>query len=156
MHCFAIRFDNFVIILIIAVWNWKDHSIRYQYAGNSGPALVLAHGLEQTELLEAWIQPRSLSSYSWLQKSQGIAIHSLFAAQDTSSPVVAWKLPSIINLLQPQIHLLQRLPAPTYCGKLPPAADSLLLFPLGFCCCCSFSWLVLIKAINDENSRRER
>ncbi|KAG5227525.1 hypothetical protein IMY05_016G0003800 [Salix suchowensis] len=30
------------------VWNWKGHSIRYQYAGNSGPALVLAHGLEQT------------------------------------------------------------------------------------------------------------
>lgn len=50
MHCFAIRFDNFVIILIIAVWNWKGHSIRYQYAGNSGPALVLAHGLEQTGL----------------------------------------------------------------------------------------------------------
>ncbi|KVI00255.1 Alpha/beta hydrolase fold-1 [Cynara cardunculus var. scolymus] len=26
------------------VWNWKGYSIRYQYAGNSGPALVLVHG----------------------------------------------------------------------------------------------------------------
>jgi len=54
MHGFAILFDNFVIFgvslnsravfLIIAVWNWKGHSIRYQNAGNSSPALVLAHG----------------------------------------------------------------------------------------------------------------
>ncbi|XP_076924838.1 pheophytinase, chloroplastic-like [Bidens hawaiensis] len=26
------------------MWNWKGYSIRYQYAGNSGPALVLVHG----------------------------------------------------------------------------------------------------------------
>ncbi|KAI5653073.1 hypothetical protein M9H77_30260 [Catharanthus roseus] len=25
-------------------WNWKGYSIRYQYAGSSGPALVLVHG----------------------------------------------------------------------------------------------------------------
>ncbi|KAM5582283.1 hypothetical protein ABKV19_002606 [Rosa sericea] len=25
-------------------WNWKGYSIRYQHAGNSGPALVLVHG----------------------------------------------------------------------------------------------------------------
>jgi hypothetical protein len=35
------------------------------------------------ELLEAWTQPRSLPSYSWLQKSQGIAMHNLFVAQIT-------------------------------------------------------------------------
>ncbi|KAJ0686748.1 putative haloacetate dehalogenase [Helianthus annuus] len=26
------------------MWNWKGYSIRYQCAGNSGPALVLVHG----------------------------------------------------------------------------------------------------------------
>lgn len=26
------------------MWNWKGYSIRYQYAGSSGPALVLIHG----------------------------------------------------------------------------------------------------------------
>lgn len=25
-------------------WNWRGYSIRYQFAGNSGPALVLVHG----------------------------------------------------------------------------------------------------------------
>uniref|UniRef100_A0A2P2KC25 Uncharacterized protein MANES_15G108100 n=1 Tax=Rhizophora mucronata TaxID=61149 RepID=A0A2P2KC25_RHIMU len=27
-----------------STWNWKGYSIRYQYSGNSGPALVLVHG----------------------------------------------------------------------------------------------------------------
>ncbi|KAF9686507.1 hypothetical protein SADUNF_Sadunf03G0165800 [Salix dunnii] len=27
-----------------SIWSWKGYSIRYQYAGNSGPALVLVHG----------------------------------------------------------------------------------------------------------------
>ncbi|PSS14498.1 Pheophytinase [Actinidia chinensis var. chinensis] len=26
------------------VWSWRGYSIRYQYSGNSGPALVLVHG----------------------------------------------------------------------------------------------------------------
>ncbi|GJT25665.1 pheophytinase, chloroplastic [Tanacetum coccineum] len=26
------------------MWNWKGYSIRYQYAGDTGPALVLVHG----------------------------------------------------------------------------------------------------------------
>ncbi|XP_030955086.1 uncharacterized protein LOC115977385 isoform X3 [Quercus lobata] len=26
------------------IWNWRGYSIRYQYSGNSGPALVLVHG----------------------------------------------------------------------------------------------------------------
>uniref|UniRef100_A0A5B7C2P4 AB hydrolase-1 domain-containing protein n=1 Tax=Davidia involucrata TaxID=16924 RepID=A0A5B7C2P4_DAVIN len=26
------------------MWNWRGYSIRYQYSGNSGPALVLVHG----------------------------------------------------------------------------------------------------------------
>ncbi|XP_059659609.1 pheophytinase, chloroplastic [Cornus florida] len=26
------------------MWNWKGYSIRYQYSGKSGPALVLVHG----------------------------------------------------------------------------------------------------------------
>lgn len=25
-------------------WKWRDYSIRYQYSGNSGPALILIHG----------------------------------------------------------------------------------------------------------------
>ncbi|KAI7728010.1 hypothetical protein M8C21_006077 [Ambrosia artemisiifolia] len=28
----------------MSMWNWKGYSIRYQCAGNSGPALVLVHG----------------------------------------------------------------------------------------------------------------
>ncbi|KAG6630152.1 uncharacterized hydrolase YugF isoform X1 [Carya illinoinensis] len=28
----------------IRKWNWRGYSIRYQYSGNSGPALVLIHG----------------------------------------------------------------------------------------------------------------
>uniref|UniRef100_A0A2K2BQC3 Uncharacterized protein n=1 Tax=Populus trichocarpa TaxID=3694 RepID=A0A2K2BQC3_POPTR len=115
MHGFAILFDNFVIV----VWNWKGYSIRYQNAGNSGPALVLAHGFGANRTLPL-----------------------------SSSPVVAWKLPSLANLFQQQIHLPQGLPAPTCCWKLPPAADSLLLFPLDFCR--SFSWLVLIKPSPSE------
>ncbi|CAN6555896.1 unnamed protein product [Malus baccata var. baccata] len=27
-----------------SIWNWRGYSIRYQHAGNSGPALVLIHG----------------------------------------------------------------------------------------------------------------
>lgn len=27
-----------------SMWNWKGYNIRYQYAGTSGPALVLIHG----------------------------------------------------------------------------------------------------------------
>ncbi|VAH44455.1 unnamed protein product [Triticum turgidum subsp. durum] len=27
-----------------SIWNWKGYNIRYQYAGTSGPALVLIHG----------------------------------------------------------------------------------------------------------------
>ncbi|KAK9999793.1 hypothetical protein SO802_019396 [Lithocarpus litseifolius] len=27
-----------------SIWNWRGYSIRYQYSGNSGPALVLVHG----------------------------------------------------------------------------------------------------------------
>ncbi|XP_027117006.1 uncharacterized protein [Coffea arabica] len=27
-----------------SIWNWRGYSIRYQYAGSSGPALVLVHG----------------------------------------------------------------------------------------------------------------
>ncbi|PKA62827.1 putative esterase D14L [Apostasia shenzhenica] len=27
-----------------SMWNWRGYSIRYQYAGNNGPALVLIHG----------------------------------------------------------------------------------------------------------------
>ncbi|XP_058223263.1 uncharacterized protein LOC131332970 isoform X2 [Rhododendron vialii] len=27
-----------------STWNWRGYSIRYQYAGSSGPALVLVHG----------------------------------------------------------------------------------------------------------------
>ncbi|KAJ8760019.1 hypothetical protein K2173_010875 [Erythroxylum novogranatense] len=27
-----------------STWNWKGYSIRYQYSGSSGPALVLVHG----------------------------------------------------------------------------------------------------------------
>ncbi|XP_021593651.1 uncharacterized hydrolase YugF isoform X2 [Manihot esculenta] len=27
-----------------SIWKWKGYSIRYQYSGNSGPALVLVHG----------------------------------------------------------------------------------------------------------------
>lgn len=27
-----------------STWNWRGYSIRYQYSGNSGPALVLVHG----------------------------------------------------------------------------------------------------------------
>ncbi|CAK7339101.1 unnamed protein product [Dovyalis caffra] len=27
-----------------SVWKWKGYSIRYQFAGNNGPALVLVHG----------------------------------------------------------------------------------------------------------------
>ncbi|KAM0998673.1 hypothetical protein EV1_005588 [Malus domestica] len=27
-----------------SIWNWRSYSIRYQHAGNSGPALVLIHG----------------------------------------------------------------------------------------------------------------
>ncbi|XP_011025150.1 PREDICTED: pheophytinase, chloroplastic [Populus euphratica] len=27
-----------------SIWSWKGYSIRYQYAGNRGPALVLVHG----------------------------------------------------------------------------------------------------------------
>ncbi|KAF3444399.1 hypothetical protein FNV43_RR14091 [Rhamnella rubrinervis] len=26
------------------LWNWRGYSIRYQYCGNSGPALILIHG----------------------------------------------------------------------------------------------------------------
>ncbi|GMY16114.1 pheophytinase, chloroplastic [Fagus crenata] len=26
------------------MWNWRGYSIRYQYSGNSGPALILIHG----------------------------------------------------------------------------------------------------------------
>lgn len=26
------------------IWKWRDYSVRYQYAGESGPALVLVHG----------------------------------------------------------------------------------------------------------------
>ncbi|XP_076930005.1 uncharacterized protein LOC143594626 [Bidens hawaiensis] len=32
------------VTLQTRMWNWKGYSIRYQYAGNSGPALVLVHG----------------------------------------------------------------------------------------------------------------
>ncbi|KAF9595266.1 hypothetical protein IFM89_038269 [Coptis chinensis] len=28
----------------IGKWKWRDYSIRYQYSGDSGPALVLVHG----------------------------------------------------------------------------------------------------------------
>ncbi|XP_022886209.1 pheophytinase, chloroplastic [Olea europaea var. sylvestris] len=27
-----------------STWNWRDYSIRYQYSGSSGPALLLVHG----------------------------------------------------------------------------------------------------------------
>ncbi|KAL2456942.1 alpha/beta-hydrolase superfamily protein [Forsythia ovata] len=27
-----------------SIWNWRGYSIRYQYCGSSGPALVLVHG----------------------------------------------------------------------------------------------------------------
>ncbi|KAM2244234.1 hypothetical protein ACFXTI_005320 [Malus domestica] len=27
-----------------SIWNWRGYAIRYQHAGNSGPALVLIHG----------------------------------------------------------------------------------------------------------------
>lgn len=101
------------------VWNWKGYSTRYQNAGNSGPALVLAHSFGANRTLPL-----------------------------SSSPVVAWKLPSLANLLQQQIHLPLGLPAPICCWKLPPAAESLLLFPLDFFR--SFSWLVLIKPSPSE------
>ncbi|KAI9075768.1 hypothetical protein K1719_042254 [Acacia pycnantha] len=26
------------------IWNWRGYSVRYQYSGNNGPALVLVHG----------------------------------------------------------------------------------------------------------------
>nr|TKS01623.1 hypothetical protein D5086_0000171070 [Populus alba] len=107
------------VFLIIAVWNRKGYSIRYQNAGNSGPALVLAHSFGTNRTLPL-----------------------------SSSPVVTWKLPSLANLLQQQIHLPLGLPAPICCWKLPPAAESLLLFPLDFCR--SFSWLVLIKPSPSE------
>ncbi|RXH85348.1 hypothetical protein DVH24_042116 [Malus domestica] len=31
-------------VLRFRIWNWRSYSIRYQHAGNSGPALVLIHG----------------------------------------------------------------------------------------------------------------
>lgn len=27
-----------------SMWNWRGYSIRYQYSGSTGPALVLVHG----------------------------------------------------------------------------------------------------------------
>ncbi|OVA19586.1 Alpha/beta hydrolase fold-1 [Macleaya cordata] len=30
--------------VLSCTWNWRDYSIRYQFSGNSGPALVLVHG----------------------------------------------------------------------------------------------------------------
>lgn len=45
--------DDFFCILFLcfngntlccSMWNWKGYSIRHQYSGNSGPALVLVHG----------------------------------------------------------------------------------------------------------------
>uniref|UniRef100_A0A0D9X0P8 AB hydrolase-1 domain-containing protein n=1 Tax=Leersia perrieri TaxID=77586 RepID=A0A0D9X0P8_9ORYZ len=30
--------------VLTSMWNWKGYNIRYQYAGTSGPALVLIHG----------------------------------------------------------------------------------------------------------------
>ncbi|CAM9004219.1 unnamed protein product [Rhodiola kirilowii] len=32
-----------------SVWKWRGYSIRYQYSGDDGPALVLIHVLEQTD-----------------------------------------------------------------------------------------------------------
>ncbi|KAJ7980580.1 Alpha/beta hydrolase fold [Quillaja saponaria] len=37
------RIISFVFILC-SMWNWRGYSIRYQYGGNNGPALVLVHG----------------------------------------------------------------------------------------------------------------
>ncbi|KAL5563635.1 hypothetical protein UlMin_033382 [Ulmus minor] len=36
--------DEFKLQVHSRVWNWRGYSIRYQYAGTSGPALVLIHG----------------------------------------------------------------------------------------------------------------
>ncbi|KAJ6945013.1 LOW QUALITY PROTEIN: hypothetical protein NC651_000138 [Populus alba x Populus x berolinensis] len=54
---FAILFDNFLelkdsVFLIIAVWDWNGYSTRYENAGNSGPALVLAHSFGANRLTE--------------------------------------------------------------------------------------------------------
>ncbi|KAF6150193.1 hypothetical protein GIB67_023148 [Kingdonia uniflora] len=35
-----------------SMWKWQDYSIRYQYSGNSGPALVLVHGFGANRLVE--------------------------------------------------------------------------------------------------------
>ncbi|KAF9688597.1 hypothetical protein SADUNF_Sadunf01G0004800 [Salix dunnii] len=139
MHCFAILFDNFVIILIIAVWNWKGHSIRYQYAGNSGPSLVMV--LEQTDwhalglsyvLLRSGLKLFSLAFSILVELLTSRLFLPLIVGHFLSSSCLESAF--FCNLLQPQIHPLQGLPAPTYCWKLPLSADSLLLFPLGFCC----------------------
>jgi hypothetical protein len=36
--------STFLCSFVCSTWNWKGYNIRYQYAGTSGPALVLIHG----------------------------------------------------------------------------------------------------------------
>ncbi|KAG8369553.1 hypothetical protein BUALT_Bualt14G0025400 [Buddleja alternifolia] len=40
-HC---HIDKLIKSKVLSTWKWRDYSIRYQYAGTSGPALVLVHG----------------------------------------------------------------------------------------------------------------
>lgn len=49
MSCNRINFSEFCLgimhcVILCRTWNWRGYSIRYQYAGSSGPALVLIHG----------------------------------------------------------------------------------------------------------------
>lgn len=40
----AAKKDTHQVEVKTGTWNWRGYSIRYQYAGSSGPALVLVHG----------------------------------------------------------------------------------------------------------------
>jgi hypothetical protein len=42
--CLSYGVINAINFLHCSIWSWKGYSIRYQYAGNRGPALVLVHG----------------------------------------------------------------------------------------------------------------
>lgn len=46
-------FSYLFFFLTCSIWNWKGYSIRYQYSGNNGPALVLVHGFGANRFIHA-------------------------------------------------------------------------------------------------------
>lgn len=52
-------------MLSCSMWNWRGYRIRYQFAGNSGPALLLVHGFGANRWVKVicFLRYKTLSAY---------------------------------------------------------------------------------------------